>query len=364
MKAKNLWNYKHDESILGLASGDINGDGKPELLAFSKDGYLFIFSLEGELIFKDIITDGSSIWHLKVRHNDINGKTEVIVGGLDGLLRVFKFNAEKKQLEPSWAHQFGASISGILIADINNDGKDNIIACSLDKSIRVLNADDGSLIWGQVFEDGVGDAMIYQSSPPELVACGNDGTLRVYNGIKGELLWFKRFPDKIRCLALMDSKDRPFLACGGDDKSIHFIDYKTQAEIRSIQFNEYIWKVLSFPGSIRNRILVSTYSFNYLMEDFDGFNDNSKITCYNEDFEEIWEITRKNTEYMEYIENNEQKFIIISTTEGEILLINPLDGKAMIKLETPSCTNMTRTLLDSKLIFSCHDNGEINGFLF
>ena len=160
---KEQWAFHSSEPILGIEIGDVNNKGQNEIIAFSKSGRLLIISLSGKKITELEISENSSIWQAKICDIDRDNKNEVILGGLDGLLRTFKCNTSY-ELHPFWVHQFGASISGFLYADVNFDGIEEIIAYSIDKSIRCLNSLDGSLLWGQIFEDGIGDAIIYHDS--------------------------------------------------------------------------------------------------------------------------------------------------------------------------------------------------------
>ena len=208
------WHYQIDEPILQIEIGDINNNGQNEIIAVSKSGRLLILSLTGKALADKNITEKSSIWKVEVRDIDNDNKNEIILGGLDGILRVFKCNSSY-ELEPFWEHQFGASISDFFVSDINNDNVNEIIAYSIDNSIRVLNSLDGSLIWGQLFEDGIGNAIVWQdpSEPAlkEVIAAGNDGTVRIFKGMDGDLLWFKRYTDKIRCVSLFKSNGKEFI---------------------------------------------------------------------------------------------------------------------------------------------------------
>ena len=144
-----IWHYTHSAPLLGLEFGDINGNNENEIITHSNDGKLLIFSNKGQLLLEKIISENSAIWHVRSFDLDNDGKNELVVGGMDGLLRVLTHKSPF-QLELMWKHQFGGSISGILITDVNNDGNTEIIAYSLDKTIRVLRPSDGTLLWGAV----------------------------------------------------------------------------------------------------------------------------------------------------------------------------------------------------------------------
>jgi WD40 repeat protein len=361
---KEQWAFHFNEPILGIEIGDVNNNSQNEIVAFSKSGKILILSMKGKLISELEIAKESSIWDGKICDIDSDKKNEFILGGLDGLLRVFKCSLSY-ELKPFWAHQFGASISGFLFEDINNDNIDEIIAYSIDKSLRVLNPINGSLIWGQIFEDGIGDAIIYRDSADfgtkEVIACGNDGSLRVFKGKDGDLVWFKRFKDKIRCVSIFKSKNREMVVCGGDDKKLHFIDKLTQEEIKSIQFDDYVWKCFSFLHDDENYLLVSTYSFEYFDEslNIEDIEFSSKLMCLNQKLEIKWEIAQINTECLIQTKIGLNNCIVLGTTKGKLLFIDEVSGKIITKIQKKSCINDLKYDLKSNILIACHDNGSI-----
>jgi len=358
------WHCQIEEAILQIEIGDVNNNGQNEIIAAAKSGRILILSLTGKVFADKKITEESSIWKIEVRDIDNDNKDEVILAGLDGLLRTFKCDSSY-ELELFWKHQFGASISGFLVSDINNDNLNEIIAYSIDKSLRVLNPLDGSLIWGQLFEDGIGDAIIWQntSEPPlkEVIAAGNDGTVRIFKGMNGELSWFKRYTDKIRCVSLFKSNKDEFLVCGGDDKMLHFIDIKSHNEIKTIQYQEYVWKCSQFESMKNCNLFVSTYSFDFFDSsiDIDNLEFKSKVMCFNQDLDLIWEINNINVEVVSHVISEGFNFFIIGTTRGRILLIEDNTGKILAEIKKKSCVNDIKFNLDTKTLIACHDDGSL-----
>ena len=364
MKVEKLWNLKCNEPILGIKLGDLNNNGQIEVVAYTKSGKLLIISLSGTILQQVVISQNSPIWHLEI--NDINNDNlnELIIGGLDGVLKTFKVSSTYN-LTSFWKHKLGISISGILINDLNNNSQKEIIVFSLDKSIRVLDALNGALVWGQVFEDGVGDAIIYNDkniqSKKKLIACGNDGTLRAFNGSNGQLLWFKRYSDKLRCLAYLNSIKGPLILCGGDDQKIHCIQITTQREIKTLDFNNYVWKCYSYPQQKFNKILISSYSFIFFKNTIplQSLEFTSKLIALNDHLEVLWELIGINVEFLNTIEICDKILIIVGTTKGEILVIDELTGRIINRIESKSLTNMVQFHLEQRLIFSCHDDGKL-----
>jgi len=358
------WRYRIEEPILQIEIGDVNNNGQNEIIAVSKSGRLLILSSTGKVIADKKITEKSSIWKVEVRDIDNDNKNEIILAGLDGLLRIFKCNLSY-ELEMSWKHQFGASISGFLVSDINNDSLNEIIAYSIDKSLRILNPLDGSLIWGQLFEDGIGDAIVWQdtleSNLKEVIAAGNDGTIRIFKGMNGELSWFKRYNDKIRCVSLFKSNGNELIVCGGDDKMLHFIEKRSHNEIKTIQCQEYVWKCSQFEFMKNYNLLVSTYSFDFFdsLNNIDDLEFNSKVMCFNQDLDISWEINNVNVETVSHVILKGLKFFIIGTTKGKTLLVEDITGKILAKIKKKSCVNDAKFDLDTKTLITCHDDGSL-----
>jgi len=367
MREKEAWNLNTNERILGIELEDITEDNQKEIIAYTKSGDILVISQDGKILSKDKITKNTPIWNVKLCDIDSDGKKELIIGGLDGLLRVFRFMTSV-ELKLLWAHQFGSSISGIKVNDINLDENIEIIAYSLDKSIRVLNSFDGSLIWGQNFEDGIEDACVWLDpndlNKKRLSACGNDGTIRVFDGTKGDLIWFKRYTDKIRFIEFFNSNIGNLIICGGDDQKAHFIDTKTTEEIKTIEFNDYVWKCISFPTNINSKLLISSYSFDYF-NNSKPLEDNlfsSKLIHMNDNLEVKWELNNKNIEVLNQIQINQKYLIVCGTTNGELIILDEANGNILVNLKKKSCVNDIKFDSNSNILISCHDDGTINTY--
>ncbi|MFX0040037.1 MAG: PQQ-binding-like beta-propeller repeat protein [Promethearchaeota archaeon] len=360
MQVIELWNFKHNEVILGIEIGDINNNGNIEIIAFTRTGTLLFLSQNGEIIQQKVISKEIPIWYLKVHDLDNDGKNEIILGGMDGVLRTYKCNISY-ELISFWNHKFGNSISGILINDINKNNSSELIVYSLDKTIRILDSLNGNLIWGQIFEDGVGDAIVFTDDKKMIIAGGNDGTIRAFNAFDGELLWFKRFSNKVRCVSYLKTTKGWVILCGGDDKELHFIDIKTQKEFKTIKFKDYVWKCKSYLLPNFNKSLVSSYSFDYLNNSLqlENINFTSRLICLNESLDVNWELKGYNIECLKVIEIFSKILIFVGTTEGELIIIEEETGSIIYNNTINGCLNMIQILEEKKILFCCCDNGMI-----
>jgi len=367
MEINEIWTYNHDYPILSLEIGNINGNDEISLIATTKNGEILLFTLQGELILKDLISENQPIWHARLFDKDGVGRQKLIMGGMDGCLRAFRYDSLNK-LEIMWTHQFSSSISGIMFEDVNDNGQKEVIAYSLDKTLRILNANDGNLIWGQIFEDGIGDAHLYRNNEnlneKQIIACGNDGTIRNFNIKNGELKWFKRYSNKMRCVSSFDSINEKIIATGGDDKVLRFINSKDHEEIKTFEFKDYVWKLKPFSIDKSDKLIVSTYSFDYLNDtsSLNGLAFTSKLMYINHYLEILWEINNINVESLETFELKKKMYILVGTTKGTVILVDSSSGKILAEIKKHSCSNSVKYWSERQLIFSCHDDGSLYSF--
>ena len=364
MKLLRDMNFQWDDAILSVDVGNIMNKGRTEILGSSKSGKLLLLSLDAELFLEKEISKDSTIWNCRAYDLDKDGENEIISGGMDGRLVVSKYTSNN-DLREVWSHRFDSSISGFIIEDINIDGIEEVIAYSLDNTLRVLNSKDGSMIWGQVFENGIGEALVWGNpkNPAKrfIIACGNDGTLRCFDGLSGELSWFKRFTNKVRCVSHIESVHGSIIACGGDDKMLHFIETAKNEEIEYLSFDTYLWKCVNH----NNKLYTSSYSFDFLNDKvpIDEIKFNSELVCLDENLEINWELQEKNVECISFFSFKNKDFISVGTTIGEIIVMDANKGTIEGFLNTNYCINDLKFESNGHRLISCNDHGEINAYL-
>jgi hypothetical protein len=121
---------------------------------------------------------------------DNDGKLEVVVGSEDN--KIYALNGEDGSL--LWSYTTGDYVdSSPALGDIDNDGKLEVVVGSWDYKIYALNGEDGSLLWswttgGEVFSSpSIGD--IDNDGKLEVVVGSYDNKIYALNGEDGSLLW-------------------------------------------------------------------------------------------------------------------------------------------------------------------------------
>ncbi len=172
---------------------DINNDGQLDIVVAQYGGDCRVYTLYGN--------NGSTIWFSDLPSDDMyhggsfadideDGKPEIVIGCYDSTIYVF--NAEDGSL--LWQYDAPHYVaSPTSIADLNNDNHLEIVFTSYN-TIGVLNY-TGDLVWdystgGSMFR-GASITDTNNDNILDVIAGSTDGTLQVLSGNNGSLIWSK-----------------------------------------------------------------------------------------------------------------------------------------------------------------------------
>ena len=191
-----------------------------------------------------------------------DGKNEILVGGCEK--KLFVLNEKGEEI---WTYPGKKWVLCIAVDDINGDGKTEILFGSRDRKLRALDS-TGKLLWEQEFGEGhvryirIGD--VTGDDKKEIVITTHDAFLYVVKGDTGDILWSKEF--EIEELANIEIKKFTILEIGdvtGDGKQEilvgteegDFIVYTgNQEELFKYEFDGPIYDISV--DSINKRIIV------------------------------------------------------------------------------------------------------------
>jgi FG-GAP-like repeat/FG-GAP repeat len=169
-----IWKHQLLDSMQSSpAIGDIDGDGRPEVVVVGGDYYN---RTSGHQVFAWHVDDGSNVrgWPVatggsetsSVALGDLtgNGIPEVVVPGADGWLRVYNGNGSQKWATylPAYAQQAGGPVTSPIVADLNGDGRSDVGAGNR-YGFYGLNGSNGAVIatvdrfWARENAAAVGD---------------------------------------------------------------------------------------------------------------------------------------------------------------------------------------------------------------
>ena len=182
---------------------DIDSDGKPEIIHGGFAGY--ITSLNGE--------DGTILWDQQIEPGgSINGEVVILDVDNDGELDIVTsswnfsgpshiqcFRADNLTKKWTFNEDLGHMYHGCSFADIDHDGKAELVNSTGEGWLYVINAEDGSLLWKYQHNLFFHNS-IYATSMADLTGDGNYeivffdfGILIVLNN-EGEVLWTYDIP--------------------------------------------------------------------------------------------------------------------------------------------------------------------------
>ena len=155
---REIWKHQLNDTMWSSpAIGDIDGDGRPEVIV---GGGNYYNRSDGHKVFAWHVDDGSALpgWPVATSGStmpspalgDLNGDgiPEVVASSADGYVRAFNRNGSVKWATRLWhftVGQLGGPVASPIIADLNGDGQ-NDVGAGNDYGYFVLNGANGAIM--------------------------------------------------------------------------------------------------------------------------------------------------------------------------------------------------------------------------
>ena len=118
---RHLWDAETGGFVFDLAAGDLDGDGRDEILAACADGFVYAINHQGRQLWKQDL--GAPVWQVATAKSP--GKTRVALAG--GVSRkVVAFAADGKRLGETNKWAINGAVRVMRAGDFDGDGKDEI----------------------------------------------------------------------------------------------------------------------------------------------------------------------------------------------------------------------------------------------
>jgi len=187
-------------------------------------------------------------WVRCVATGDLNGdgNDEIIAGSGDRSFRIFKFfppkgkgkKSSKKKVSSNLGEykeiyfiEFDHFVNSCVIADLNGNGKNEIVAGSWDQTINIfeLHEDRLTLLWSKKFEKRITQLKLADTNwngKKEIIALFKGGGMSVIQSEQLEELWsFETEKDLLACdIGSLEASGLPILVVGGNDQVLYFFD--------------------------------------------------------------------------------------------------------------------------------------------
>ena len=156
------------------AVADVDGDGKPEVVLGTFNGYVFCFNGEnGSIAWQCSLGTDSAIQTCpNILDVDCDGDLDVVVAQWNGDNRIYALEGIDGSI--LWFSDLPGDYiyHGGSFADVDADGKPEIVIGSYDHYIYLLNAEDGSLEWSYY-------APYYVAAPTSIADVDADNDLEI-----------------------------------------------------------------------------------------------------------------------------------------------------------------------------------------
>ncbi len=161
-----VWRYEAGGAISAVTLADLDADGQAEVVVASTDGDVSVLDDAGQPTWTFRTAGTGTLGQVQVAlpclaayDLDQDGKTELFVGSRDGQIYALDGNgsaALSVDRRTRWSFQLGRPILDIGTADVDGDGKPEVIPSPYRGGELYLLEDDGRLAWQQRTEGEVG----------------------------------------------------------------------------------------------------------------------------------------------------------------------------------------------------------------
>ncbi|MGQ4890948.1 MAG: hypothetical protein ACP6IP_00485 [Candidatus Njordarchaeia archaeon] len=261
-----LWSTKAKDEIRGIDFGDVDNDGKNEVIFASWDGKIYILKSE----------NGSHLWtfstkkidgpaeHVKILEDKV-GRSQLI-----GTIHKHILGIDVVNKELSWYTTLDSWITNLKKADIDDDGEFELIALTLKGSLFGVDS-NGDKIWSiegnnlvTPYTFCIGDVDLDGSA--EIIKVGQKSNILEIIGSDGGIIKREKLPGEIKSLTLaeMSVEGEPTIIVGLDSGFILMKDgQKKYKKMRKKQL-PYILKTFDANGDGLEELVVGDWLNNTL----------------------------------------------------------------------------------------------------
>lgn len=250
-----------------------------------------------------------------------------------------------------------------IIADVNDDGKAEIIIGSANNNIYCLNIDDGSLLWcfptGYVVDGSAATADINDDGKLEVVVGSRDGKIYALKGEDGSLLWSYSTGGQIKSSPAINDVNgdgQLDIVIGSYDEKIYALDGKSGSRLWSYVTSSSIWgspAIADVNDDDKPEVIICS-------------NDGTVYALRGENGSIIWNRYAGSgaiysSPAIADLDQNGELEIVVGTGHGEILVLSGRTGQFLRSYVTDGMVMSSPAIADVDhdggldIVFGSHD---------
>jgi outer membrane protein assembly factor BamB len=140
---KKLWSYPTEDWVTSVHAGDIDGDGDFEVIIGSRDGCVWVLTSNGDVKWKRVEERGEWVGSIYSVNNVRALDTTRVIAGMRSN-KVMGLTETGKRV---WSYIAGQVIRYVRVADIDRDGRAEVLVGSEDFCVHALRCETGELLW-------------------------------------------------------------------------------------------------------------------------------------------------------------------------------------------------------------------------
>jgi len=225
LEIRPLWRYPTDEVVWDLAAGDIDGDGKSELVAGSQDKNVYLLTSGGDLLWR--YTARAAIYTVALADLEGDGQGEVIAGSDDN--NIYALGSDGRLL---WWYTTGSRVTEVAAQDLDGDGSQEVLAGSWDGYLYLLDG-DGELRWRRALAGGATNILVFDlqsDGQGEIIVASEEGGVTAFTS-GGERLWNYEVGGYIRKIDIYDFEGKKIVV-GSSEGVLYLLSSEGQLILR------------------------------------------------------------------------------------------------------------------------------------
>ncbi|MEX2727405.1 MAG: PQQ-binding-like beta-propeller repeat protein [Candidatus Sigynarchaeum springense] len=258
------------------------------------------------------------------------------------------FHAYTVDGNPCWSHDFSATVSEFKLYADPFTGERVLVIPSLDKTLRLLTASDGRLVWGDTFQSGVNvvdHCLLDDGETHVIFAGGNDCTLRCYKRKKSEKLgaykmaWFHKFESYVRDVSASPGGQ---VAAVADDGFLKVLAIKDGSILWRHEHNSFAWKCKLLQDS--GKVISTSYQLPLAVDESGQKMGNpGVVTCHELGTGKLLWSTKPedgvNVSAWSTIGTGTERYLLLGTTSGDVIVMEIASGAIAQRLKVPHMVN-------------------------